>query len=336
MAIERAQRQAVRLVSSISDDEKSHFAADPVATLMDLGFSIREVPPSGIGSGCSVAGSYSEGPPPVITVVTDLSRGRRRFSALHEYGHALVKDDDETLDLLFAEVDHGNRLEEEICDAVAAELLLPRALVAAHISDMGPTARSVIELFHGSQASREAVCVRAAQRIHGVGHVMLARDGVARFTSSRGMPFGISRDTNQGADHITMRAGTSGRARGLSEVTYASGATSDQFHADAVADGDGYVFAVFVEERPAWERNFAPPIVDRTIPNEVECSHCDVQFTAFGAPCKHCGDYRHAGGCDRCSCRAGKERQCGICFTLKVSHLFPSSQATDCVDCVAE
>ena len=296
MASERARRQAIRLVSSISHDEKSHFHTDPVAALTRSGFAVREVAPSTASGGCSVAGSYSEGPPPTITVVADASMGRRRFTALHEYGHALVMQDDETQDLLFAEPDHGQRMEEEICDAVAAELLLPGALVEAHISHLGPTARSVAELFHGAKASREAVCVRAAQQIRGVGHVMLAVDGVARFTSSRG----------------------------------------DQFHADAVADDDGYVFAVFVEERPAWERNFAPPMVDRTIPNEVECSHCDVQFTAFGAPCRHCGDYRHASGCDRCSCRAGKERRCGICFTLKASHLFPSSQATDCVDCVAE
>ncbi|MBK6501135.1 MAG: ImmA/IrrE family metallo-endopeptidase [Candidatus Microthrix sp.] len=336
MASERARRQAIRLVSSISHDEKSHFHTDPVAALTRSGFAVREVAPSTASGGCSVAGSYSEGPPPTITVVADASMGRRRFTALHEYGHALVMQDDETQDLLFAEPDHGQRMEEEICDAVAAELLLPGALVEAHISHLGPTARSVAELFHGAKASREAVCVRAAQQIRGVGHVMLAVDGVARFTSSRGTHFRVSRDTKQGVDHITERASVGGSARGLAEVIYASGATSDQFHADAVADDDGYVFAVFVEERPAWERNFAPPMVDRTIPNEVECSHCDVQFTAFGAPCRHCGDYRHASGCDRCSCRAGKERRCGICFTLKASHLFPSSQATDCVDCVAE
>lgn len=334
MASERARLAAVRLLEGIDPTAQHEFAFETRAELERRGFVVRDAPPSSDGAGCSVAGSYQAGPPPVITVASDRSPGRRHFTALHEFGHSLVQSDGATQDLLFGEPDRGVRLEEEICDAIAAELLLPSALVADYIDDRGPTARSVLNLFHGSEASREACCVRAAQLLVGEGHVMLARDGVAIFTASAGTPFRVRRETEQGAGHITATAARHGGARGIDSVVYGSGGVSDRYQCDALADDDGHVFAVFVADRPAWESGLN--LIggdDRSDPVEVECPRCEVQFTTLAAPCSRCGDYTHTGGCGRCSCVAGTERLCPGCFIRQPAHLFASPDAEQCTEC---
>lgn len=336
MASERARVQAVRLLAQFEAASLDAFATDTRAELERRGFVVRDAAPSGWGAGCSVAGSFQAGPPPVITVAADRSQGRRRFTALHEFGHSLIEADDEIHDLLFQEPDQGERLVEDVCDAIAAELLLPEALVDDYLDPRGPTGRAVLNLFRGSNASREATCVRAAQRIRGEGHVMLARDGVAVFTSSRSTPFRVRRESVQGDDHITSAAGSRGQASGSSSVVYHSGAPSDRYHADAVADEDGYVFAVFVADRPAWEQDFTLIVSSDTDPVEVECPTCEEQFTTLASPCGRCGDYVHERGCGRCSCAASAERLCGTCFNRKAAHLFSSATADNCIDCGGE
>lgn len=332
MCPEREQTEAARLLERLDADVRHALAVDTRAALERLGFTVRDAEPSSEGADCSVAGSFQKGPPPVITVAADRSHGRRRFTALHEFGHSLIEEDEEIHDLLFEQADRGVRLTEAICDAIAAEILLPLELVSDYISERGPTARGVRDLFRASPASREAVCVRAAQLIRGEGHVMLADNGVARFCASRGSPYRVRRGSPQGADHITVAAQLRGTARGMASVVYGSGATSDRYHVDAFADDDDYVFAVFVADRPAWETEFTTTGVDRTDPVEVECPHCDEQFTTLAAPCQRCGDRVHT-ECGRCSCPQVRERRCAVCWTSKAVHLFPSPTSEVCVDC---
>lgn len=333
MTSEHARTEAARLLESFDPTVLEALATDTRAELERLGFTLHEAAPSEEGASCSVAGSFHPGPPPVITVASDRSQARRRFTALHELGHSLIKDDTEIHDLLFEQPDLGERLTEEICDAIAAEILLPMTLVESHIGDRGPTARAVRDLFRGSSASREAACVRACQLIRGEGHVMLAEGGVARFCATKGTPYRVRRGVDQGTDHITSVAGRRGSARSMAPVVYASGGSSNLYHADAFADDDGYVFAVFVADRPPWESGFTVPVADRTDPVEVECPHCEVQFTTMTAPCTTCRDYVHVNGCGRCSCSTTRERLCTTCFTRKASHLFPTADSEICVDC---
>lgn len=181
------------------------------------------LPEPEITGDCSVAGAYDAGPPPNIKVVRAATAGRQHFTALHEFGHVRIRLDSAIHDAFFDQPDGGKRLEEDVCDAIAGGLLIPDGRVAEYIDTAGPTARAVVELIESSpNCSRQACCVRAVERIRGRGHVMLARDGVAEFTASRGTPYRVRRATPQGADHITGRAERSGAARGEASVIYRS------------------------------------------------------------------------------------------------------------------
>ena len=111
------------------------------------------------GSRCSVAGSYQhQTSPPALVVSRSRSVRRRGFTSLHELGHHLQQTDPELGQRRFSAVEDSEELEEEACDAFAARVLLPDDQAAAHIAPRGPTATSVAEMFHSSQASREACC----------------------------------------------------------------------------------------------------------------------------------------------------------------------------------
>jgi hypothetical protein len=334
-----ARAHAGRIVSALAPDEREHLAGDPVGALEALGFEVRLLPEPEITGDCSVAGSHDPGPPPVIKVVRAASVGRQHFTALHEFGHARIKLDTIIHDVFFDQPDGGRRFEEDVCDSIAGQLLIPDERVSQHIGAKGPTARSVIELIEASpNSSREACCVRAAERIVGTGHVMLARDGCAQFTASHGTPFRVRRGTPQGDEHITAKAAARGRARGEATVVYASGSPSNIFFAEAALAPDGYVVAMFVDAAPAWASGFVLPRRDAWEAAETEgyCIHCEVDFTTLAGPCLDCGDYVHAGpgGCGRCSCGPKvHDALCDRCFLRRPLSEFTQS-TTSCDICL--
>jgi hypothetical protein len=123
----------------------------------------------------------------------------------------------------------------------------------------GPTAESVIELFERSEASREACCVRAAQRILGDGYIMLSDlEGTAIFTAST-TPYGVRRGTPQPGNKVIEAAIRWTTASRESRVRFPSGAQSPLFFGNAHTDGE-YIFAVFVSYQPAWVRGLTPTL----------------------------------------------------------------------------
>jgi Zn-dependent peptidase ImmA (M78 family) len=329
-----APAQARRLVAALDPWVVELLATEPAETVEQLlGIQVVFRPEAAVRSGCSVDGSYQEGPPPRITVATSASAGRRNFTVLHELGHDRARNDPEVVNLLAAEPDGGGQLEELIADAVAAELLLPDTLVNEVIGERGPTAAEVADLFGRSQASREACCVRAAQRITGAGYVMLAEGGTARFTATANTPYRVARGTPQGEDHLVAQAARVGVARGEARVRFRSGAWGDPMHADAVAR-DGYVFAVFVAGRAAWQ----PLSILSERPGPVQyqgsCGFCHDDFSTWKRPCSACGD-PFCPSCGRCSCApatARGSRECTSCHLVQPGHLFRGT-STVCADC---
>jgi hypothetical protein len=288
------------------------------------------------GSGCSVDGSYQEGPPPRITVAVGVSQGRRNFTVLHELGHHLIRGgngDPEVIDLLASQPDGGAALEEEVADAIAAELLLPEILVDQVIGARGPTAAEVTDLFARSQASREACCVRASQRIVGAGYVMLAEGSTARFTAAANTPYVVARGAHQGHNHLVARAARLRAARGEARLRFRSGATSDPLHGDAVAS-DGYVFAVFVAGRAPWLSLSILSEPPGPAEHHGACLICHDDFVTWERPCSTCGDPR-CPTCGNCSCKSAVPsgaRECSQCHLVQPPHLFRGA-ATICTDC---
>jgi Zn-dependent peptidase ImmA (M78 family) len=144
-------------------------ALDELATWTDV--QIRRVPdsermPTETQPRCSVAGGYVHTTaPPTLTVTESLSRRRQQFTALHELGHHLQKNDIELAVAVRRQPADIDAFEDAACDMFASLILLPDAVLAARPDGRSPGAAEVVSLFERTQASRAACCVRVAERL---------------------------------------------------------------------------------------------------------------------------------------------------------------------------
>ncbi|SED84053.1 hypothetical protein SAMN04490359_2143 [Streptomyces griseus] len=157
------------------------------------------------------------------------------------------------------EPDGGVLLEDAACDAFAAQILLPAHLVDQHLDAKGPTASAITLLWKTSNASRMAVCVRAAQHLPAPGHVLLLDpDGHLAFAASNGLP-PLPRGSFQGDIPVIDRALTGpGRAQGRTQVRYRDGILGRELHTDT-APMDGYTVAVLVTDSAPGAPSPHPP-----------------------------------------------------------------------------
>ncbi|MEU8926206.1 ImmA/IrrE family metallo-endopeptidase [Kitasatospora sp. NPDC048545] len=283
--------------------------------------------------GCSVAGAYDPGPPPRLSVAATASLARREFTALHELGHHLQTNSFALMEAFSGEPDGGVLLEDAACDAFAAEILLPASHVDRHLDATGPDASAITHLWQASNASRMAVCVRAAQRLPAPGHILLLdHAGRLVFGASHGLP-PLPRGSRQNDIPVVDRAmARSGRARGRTRVRYRDGILGRELHTD-IAPMDGYLVAVLVADSAPW-RPFTPPTPD-TGPQSREyiCSNCDEEYHSFVPSCPRCR-VPSCPECGRCACPPRvAERQCPGCFTLHPPRMF-SPGSDHCLNCV--
>jgi len=307
-----ADAVAVHVGAVLDLDE---LAADPFGMLEGLGLDVAVVDPADLPSGCSIAATYDrDARPPRIRVSNDLSAARRSFSVLHEYAHHVRDNVTELVDALWEQPDAGAELEERVCDAFAARVLLPPDVVAEYLGT-GVTAASVTELIRTGRASREACAVAAAQRLPSAGHVMLLdSDGVATFTATAGMLPRVARSTPQ--DGATVLRGAVGTARGLDRVRLPSGVHSGELMIDVARSGN-WAVAVWVEHSPPWG-GLSIALDDRPVGVPGYCEDCAKEFLSFAAVCRRCGDPR-CGDCGACACQAAaspRERECPACHML--------------------
>ena len=187
-------------------------------------------------SKCSVAAAYLRRKhPPRIVLSPTMSFRRRKFSLAHEFAHFLIDRDTVLADLLFVEPDRGEALEEDICDAFAAMLLVGDDLVDSALNGADATAAAVVRLFGASRASREACAVAMAQRLTVPGYVIIAAmeaddDGeeavVARFAARANGVLPIRRGTPQPGT-LLEQARRQGTARGEDQLRLPSGAKTE-------------------------------------------------------------------------------------------------------------
>ena len=329
--------EARRLLTGTDPEILVQLSSDPAATVTAAyGVRVELRPAEPGGEGCPVDGTYRPGPPPVISVARGTSPARQRFTILHELGHHLIEYDDLLNDL---PVDDAERRDEEICNEVAAAVLIPDATVAEVLAHGVPTAEEVARLYNATDASREACCVAAARRLRRSGCVILGTaEGQAVFTACHpATPWWIARGTQQGPDSLLARAAdrSSGRARGETRVRFTSGATSGRLHGDAFTLDQQWVFAVIVDDTHSpWRTGLNLGIADRGPEGEeIECANWGEASLVFTAPCRSCGD-RTCPGCGHCSCRIGpRPRQCVGCFLEKPPLEFPSASSELCSEC---
>ncbi len=177
----------LRMLGLVSEEVRVAIIAEPAAAL-ERWFhpvAVREVDLAESFSSdlCSCDGYYdSEITPgqPWILFRPDVVWERVLFTLLHELGHHLIRHvDDELLDMvdqiagLAGDPEH---VEEQLCHGFAGEILVPNELVRSILGERRPTPDDIVRLKNESNASWEAVAVRAAREIPGRGAVVLVRD----------------------------------------------------------------------------------------------------------------------------------------------------------------
>jgi hypothetical protein len=290
------------------------------------------------GEGCSVEGLYHEATRS-ITVQAARSSRRTRFTAIHEFGHDRSRHIVDVARHLTSFSAAASRREEEgIADAFAGAVLIPDHVVDSVLDGRQATAKHLVELFHHPRAvgSREACCVRVAQRMRGEGYVVLAEGGVLRFCATVGGAYSIQRNTSQERVGLLARAATHASATDVNaRLQFPDGRFTREYAGQAVTDGL-YTFAVLTDSSaPPWG-GWVPPRRTQGEAPEIFCQDCD-EFTEAWQRCDTNGSHRVCSSCGWCDCRAPKvkvpERVCQVCFIPKRFDLFPDG-GDICKDCI--
>ena len=297
---------------------------------------IAWVPDADVGEDCSVAGSYNcDVSPPVLYIASSASPGRSQFTGLHEMGHHIQRN---SYDLGAAFVMSADPvgLEEGACNQFAASTLLPEQVVGRHIEERGPSASDVADLFVGSQASRAACCVRAAERLHSPGAVVLLDyDGKVSFAQATGGFIPPARGSDQSATPLVSAAlRSAGRARTDTFVSYRTGGRSETVYGDC-ADAGGWLVAVLAADRVPWQKfSVQRPGTSRSgSPRWWTCETCGDEF-AVSDLCAACS-LPKCPSVGHCACSLAHERRCTSCFMMRHSAQF-EGDGTVCRECRGE
>lgn len=330
---------ARQLAAMLGDRERAALAAAPRTFLEGCG--IRVTPLSIVPSSelCACDGVFFPHPTPNVAYAPTPGSRREFFSLVHEFGHFLVRRNDEVLSALHdLDDDAGRVAEERVCHAFAGQILVPDQVVSRVLDGRNPEARHLRQLVAGSSGSLEACAVRLAEHLPAAGYVVIA-DAAQRcilFASpSPAAPYRWGRQTRLPEQHPLWRAAATGRFRGQGQVVWASGARMNLW-LDAVADR-GLVHAIFSQTRYWGGAGLSildeAPTTARPIAISGTCRHCGEATWGYAA-CPDCGDVR-CRSCGPCGCGAPSPttRVCGVCRLEKGRAQFRTSTSTVCRDC---
>jgi Zn-dependent peptidase ImmA (M78 family) len=238
---------ARQLAAMLGDRERAALAVAPRTFLEGCG--IRVTPLSIVPSSelCACDGVFFPYPIPNVAFAPTPGSRREFFTLVHEFGHFLVRRNDEVLSVLHDLDDDAGRIaEERVCHAFAGQILIPNKVVIQVLNGKSPEAHHLRQLVAGSSGSLEACAVRLAEHLPAAGYVVIA-DAAQRcilFASpSPAAPYRWGRQTRLPEQHPLWRAAATGRFRGQGQVVWASGARMNLW-LDAVADR-GLVHAIF-------------------------------------------------------------------------------------------
>ncbi|GIH16054.1 ImmA/IrrE family metallo-endopeptidase [Rugosimonospora africana] len=312
---------ARRLVAAIPHSSRQALALDPAAALAQQ-FDVRVVPVEELRESRG-AGGWCDG----LSFTTDQivcyapSRGSRRqnFTLLHELGHILVNEDDAALDWLSDRPD-PDRDQERLCDAIAAEILLPEPTINQVLAGAAPTVDHLRQLHASSQASEEVCAIALAARLPVRGAFVLIRRRTATvaFAASSGWPpLRIPRGLAVPARHPLRDLGT--RQRWIGWVTPDlrlaftghPAASPPSYHAenllqvDAVA-GPRRTTAILLDTSGAGSDIKGDP-------DETYALDPKLWPTQPGYTCSKCGNNAASGSYECDECGVGPCRACGRC-----------------------
>ena len=280
--------------------------------------------------GCSVAGSCDTTTGGISVVRA--SAGRMSFTILHELAHVRGNDDFDFQEAL-AQAEQASRraVEEDACEAFAAELLLPAAVVDPVVDLWGVTARAVAELVRSSLASREACAVAVAHRMAAPGYVAIVDDTEhLRFAARSGDVLPLRRGSDQSRSVVRHLHDGREHYRDRDVLIFGSGAPTDEMFVDVLVDGP-VLYVVATTDSAAWVKVSLPRPFSE--PTGGWCDHCQTSFQG-GRVCGECHALVHA-VCGHCECEKQvrtAQRVCTTCFMQRPATMFVGT-STVCSEC---
>ena len=182
---------ASRLVAAIPDNVRHALALDPADALARQ-LSIHVVPVEqlrdsrGAGGWCDGVSLTTNR---VICYAPSPGSRRQNFTLLHEFGHLTINEDNDALDWLADRSDPSSDL-ERLCDAIAAEILLPTSTIARALAGNTPAPGHLRQLYAASRASEEVCAIALAAHLPVRGAIVLIQRQTATvaFAACSGWP----------------------------------------------------------------------------------------------------------------------------------------------------
>ncbi len=319
-------------LAGISDDVRRALAQDLAdAVRAHFGLSVQPADTfgeRGDGGWCDGASIIDSG---VILYRPTASR-RGNFTLMHELGHHLVENSVECLSWIADQPD-PNRVLEQVCDQIAADLLITAADVDAALAGSPPDALAVLGLFDGTEASRSACAIAVARKLPCDGFVALVEEDApeiffaARARDTR--PYAWRGDPIP-AGHPLRRQPPPARTKAW--WPQPNGTERREYYMSTATDRD-WTIAVFTDNDLFGVTDLHLPqqvAEDRGYDGQVICP-CGYSGPTRWWPCKECGQSQ-CPKCGGCAC-ARRDRQrvpCQSCFATVLPHLLEDGRCDAC------
>ncbi len=321
-----------RVLAELDDTVRADLA-DSLATAIELHFGLSVTPAESFGE--RGAGGWCDGVSIIESgvILFRPTRSRREnFTLMHELGHHLLENNIDCLAWIADQSDPPKVL-EQLCDQIAADLLITSALVDQLIGQRNPDATALLDLYDRTEASRSACAIAIARRLPCDGFVLLVEDGAdsvffaARARDTR--PYGWRNDPLPAGHPLGQ---SSPPARALAWWPYPTGGERREYFMSTATSG-GWTVAVFAENNLFDVPGFhipQPVEDDRGYEGEVTCP-CGYTGRTRWWPCKSCGkpECPKCGECD-CTRRDRKAVACDNCFASVPPHLIESGLCDQC------
>lgn len=315
---------ARRILARLTKEARSDLAAGPIADAIQVHFdlnvrSAQTFGERGEGGWCDGVSIIESGS---ILYRPTVSR-RANFTLAHELGHHLVDADDASLNWIADQPDPMRTL-EQVCDHIAAAILIPADVIADVIDSTGPSAKAILELFSRTQASRSACAVAIVRQLPCDGFAVLAQKGsgevffAARARDSR--PYAWQGDRIPHS-HPLLRENPPTQTKAW--WPYPDGTDRREYFMSTQNDSY-WTVAVFAEDDLFGVADLhLPQLVeeDRGYDGYIAC-RCGYTGHTRWWPCEECKQSQ-CPQCNECACeqRARERVRCDNCYMSVQPHL---------------
>jgi Zn-dependent peptidase ImmA (M78 family) len=333
------ERHARRILGQIATTDRDAVATDPKRALTErFGLRVREqdelAQRRDAGGWCDGISFLDDGV--VLYAPSPFSR-RENFTLTHELGHKLTEEDDDALDWL-ADRDQPGRDLEQLCDLIAARLLLPDPLITEVLDRRAPEAAHIRALYEASAASEVVCAIALAQRLPCQGATIIMDIGSRTISHASvsspeydGWPLAYPWPRQEiPAHHQLARLHADETARERSWWATPWGERQN-YYLDAITSGRRIHAVLAVQD--LWQVTQFHTDTSETAERparHLECP-CGYYGTARGYPCSDCGQ-PYCPSCKECQCprRTAALVVCQKCFVSVAKADIVDGRCSDC------